>query len=155
VPATRLQLLPGDGRVGAALVNDPRIAGVAFTGGTETARSIARDLAARPGPIRAVHRGDRRHQCDDRRQFRIARTGGGDVLTSAFGSAGQRCSSLRLLCLQEDVADRMLTMLRGAAEMLVIGDPLDPATDIGPVIDQEALAALEDYAAAMGPPLFH
>jgi RHH-type proline utilization regulon transcriptional repressor/proline dehydrogenase/delta 1-pyrroline-5-carboxylate dehydrogenase len=154
VPEDALHLLPGDGRVGAALVNDPRIAGVAFTGGTETARSIARDLAARPGPILPF----------------IAETGGvnamivdssalpeqvvGDVLTSAFGSAGQRCSSLRLLCLQEDVADRMLTMLRGAAEMLVIGDPLDPATDIGPVIDAEALAALEDYAAAMGPPVF-
>src|SRR4029077_6719142 len=126
-----------------------RIAGVAFTGGTETARSIARDLAARPGPIIPL----------------IAETGGinamivdssalpeqvvADVLTSAFGSAGQRCSSLRLLCLQDDIADRVLTRLRGAAETRSIGDPLDPATDIGPVIDHEALVALTDYASAV------
>ncbi len=149
-----LALLPGDGTTGAALVTDPRIAGVAFTGGTETARGIASSLASRPGPLIPF----------------IAETGGinamivdssalpeqvvADVLSSAFGSAGQRCSSLRLLCLQEDVADRILTMLRGAAEDLVIGDPLDPATDIGPVIDQDALSALTDYANAMGPPLF-
>jgi len=154
VPRDVLALLPGDGAVGAAIVTDPRIAGVAFTGGTDTARSIALNLASRPGPLIPF----------------IAETGGinamivdssalpeqvvADVLTSAFGSAGQRCSSLRLLCLQEDVADRILTMLNGAAETLNIGDPLDPATDIGPVIDQEALKALSDYANAMGPPLF-
>ncbi len=149
VPDNVLALLTGDGRTGAALIDDPRIAG-----GTDTARRIARDLAARPGPIVPF----------------IAETGGvntmivdssalaeqvvTDVLTSAFGSAGQRCSSLRLLCVQEDAADRILTMLRGAAEMLKIGDPLDPATDIGPIIDADAKAALEDYAAAMGLPLF-
>jgi RHH-type proline utilization regulon transcriptional repressor/proline dehydrogenase/delta 1-pyrroline-5-carboxylate dehydrogenase len=154
VPSDALVLLPGDGRTGAALIGDPRIAGVAFTGGTDTARVIALDLAARRGPIVPF----------------IAETGGinamivdssalpeqvvTDVLVSAFGSAGQRCSSLRLLCVQEDVADRILTMLRGAAETLVLGDPLDPATDIGPVIDADAQAALEDYANAMGPPLF-
>ena len=154
VPADALALLPGDGQVGAALVSDPRISGVAFTGGTDTAQSIARDLAARPGPIVRL----------------IAETGGinamivdssalpeqvvADVLSSAFGSAGQRCSSLRLLCLQEEIADRVLVMLRGAAETLTIGDPLDPATDIGPVIDTEALAALDAYADAMGAPLF-
>jgi delta 1-pyrroline-5-carboxylate dehydrogenase len=66
-----------------------------------------------------------------------------DVLTSAFGSAGQRCSALRLLCLQDDIADRVLRMLQGAAETLLIGDPLDPATDVGPVIDEDARAALE------------
>jgi RHH-type proline utilization regulon transcriptional repressor/proline dehydrogenase/delta 1-pyrroline-5-carboxylate dehydrogenase len=154
VPPDVLALLPGDGPTGAAIVNDPRIAGVAFTGGTDTARNIALGLAARPGPIIPF----------------IAETGGinamivdssalpeqvvTDVLSSAFGSAGQRCSSLRLLCIQEDVADRVLTMLRGAAETMIIGDPLDPATDIGPVIDQEALTALQAYASAMGPPLF-
>ena len=154
VPPDALRLLPGGGETGAALVNDPRIAGVAFTGGTETARRIARDLAARPGPIIPF----------------IAETGGinamiadssalpeqvvADVLTSAFGSAGQRCSSLRLLCLQDDIAGNVLTMLSGAAEMLVIGDPIDPATDIGPVIDADALAALEAYAKDIGPPLF-
>jgi RHH-type proline utilization regulon transcriptional repressor/proline dehydrogenase/delta 1-pyrroline-5-carboxylate dehydrogenase len=136
------------------LIRDPRIAGVAFTGGTETAQGIARLLAARPGPIIPF----------------IAETGGvnamivdssalpeqvvGDVTTSAFGSAGQRCSALRLLCVQDDVADRMLTMLAGAAEALVIGDPLDPATDVGPVIDEEARDRLARYAAGMGTPLF-
>ncbi|MGA3003482.1 MAG: bifunctional proline dehydrogenase/L-glutamate gamma-semialdehyde dehydrogenase PutA [Acetobacteraceae bacterium] len=154
VPRNVLALLPGDGAIGAALATDPRIAGVAFTGGTETARRIALSLASRPGPLIPF----------------IAETGGinamivdssalpeqvvTDVLSSAFGSAGQRCSSLRLLCLQEDVADRILTMLRGAAELLVIGDPLDPATDIGPIIDQDALAVLTTYANTMRPPLF-
>jgi RHH-type proline utilization regulon transcriptional repressor/proline dehydrogenase/delta 1-pyrroline-5-carboxylate dehydrogenase len=154
VPRDVLALLPGDGAIGAALVTDPRIAGVAVTGGTDTARSIALSLASRTGPLIPF----------------IAETGGinamivdssalpeqvvADVLSSAFGSAGQRCSSLRLLCLQEDIADRILTMLRGAAETLTIGDPLDPATDVGPVIDQDALAALQTYAVAMGPTLF-
>jgi len=155
VPAHALALLPGDGpSVGQVLIRDRRIAGVAFTGGTDTAQSIARQLAERPGPIIPF----------------IAETGGinamivdssalpeqvvADVLTSAFGSAGQRCSALRLLCVQDDVADRMLTMLAGAAETLVIGDPLNPATDVGPVIDEEARDRLAGYAAGMGAPLF-
>jgi RHH-type proline utilization regulon transcriptional repressor/proline dehydrogenase/delta 1-pyrroline-5-carboxylate dehydrogenase len=154
VPRTALALLPGDGMVGQALVNDPHIAGIAFTGGTETAQAIARSLAARPGPIIPF----------------IAETGGinamivdssalaeqvvTDVLASAFGSAGQRCSALRLLCLQDDVADRMLHMLRGAAETLAIGDPLDPATDIGPVIDEDARSSLQRAVAQLGAPLF-
>ena len=154
VPRSALALLPGDGTVGQALVSDPRIAGVAFTGGTDTAQTIARSLAARPGPIIPF----------------IAETGGinamivdssalaeqvvTDVLTSAFGSAGQRCSALRLLCLQDDIADRVLRMLHGAAETLTIGDPLDPATDVGPVIDEDARATLERAAARFGTPLF-
>ena len=154
VPRDVLRLLPGDGRVGGAVVADPRIAGVAFTGGTETARLIARQLADRPGPLAPF----------------IAETGGinamlvdssalteqvvADVLSSAFGSAGQRCSSLRLLCLQDDIADRTLNMLAGAAAELVIGDPLDPSTDIGPVIDRDALDALHEAVRAMPPPLF-
>ena len=153
-PRTALALLPGDGTVGQMLVSDERIGGVAFTGGTETARVIARSLADRSGPIIPF----------------IAETGGinamivdssalaeqvvADVLTSAFGSAGQRCSALRLLCLQDDIADRVLHMLRGAAEALVIGDPLDPATDIGPVIDNDARTSLEHAAALLGTPLF-
>ena len=153
-PRTALALLPGDGSVGQMLVSDRRIAGVAFTGGTETARVIARSLADRSGPIIPF----------------IAETGGinamivdssalaeqvvADVLTSAFGSAGQRCSALRLLCLQDDIADRVLHMLHGAAEALVIGDPLDPATDIGPVIDNDARTSLEHAAAQLGTPLF-
>ncbi|MDE2582931.1 MAG: bifunctional proline dehydrogenase/L-glutamate gamma-semialdehyde dehydrogenase PutA [Rhodospirillales bacterium] len=155
VPDTALALLPGDGpTVGAALIGDPRVAGVAFTGGTDTARSIAAALAARPGAIVPL----------------IAETGGvnamivdssalpeqvaTDVLASAFGSAGQRCSALRLLCLQEEIADRMLAMLAGAAAMLAIGDPLDPGTDVGPVIDAAARTSLSSYAAKMGEPLF-
>jgi RHH-type proline utilization regulon transcriptional repressor/proline dehydrogenase/delta 1-pyrroline-5-carboxylate dehydrogenase len=154
VPRSALSLLPGDGTVGQALVSDPRIAGVAFTGGTDTAQTIARSLAARPGPIIPF----------------IAETGGinamivdssalaeqvvTDVLTSAFGSAGQRCSALRLLCLQDDIADPVLRMLHGAAETLTIGDPLDPATDVGPVIDEDARATLERAAARFGAPLF-
>lgn len=155
IPASALALLPGDGPgVGARLIGDSRIAGVAFTGGTDTARAIATALAARPGPIVPL----------------IAETGGinamlvdssalaeqvvTDVLASAFGSAGQRCSALRLLCLQEEIAGRVLTMLAGAAETLVIGDPIDPATDVGPVIDETARDGLAAYTANMGAPLF-
>ena len=154
VPDSALALLQGDGSVGQALVTDPRIAGVAFTGGTDTAASIARDLARRDGPLVPF----------------IAETGGinamivdssalpeqvvTDVVASAFGSAGQRCSALRMLCLQTDIADRVLRMMQGAAEALVIGDPLDPATDVGPVIDEAARAALEQAAAGFGKPLF-
>ena len=154
VPDTVLAALPGDGTVGQALVNDARIGGVAFTGGTDTARAIARALAARTGPIIPF----------------IAETGGvnamivdssalpeqvvTDVLASAFGSAGQRCSALRLLCLQADIADRVLGMLQGAADALVIGDPMDPGTDVGPVIDDAACRALEQAAARLGSPPF-
>src|SRR6185437_11633360 len=136
IPSEILHLLPGPGEtVGAALAGDPRIAGIAFTGSTETARAINRALARRPGPIAPL----------------IAETGGqnamivdssalaeqvvADVVTSAFDSAGQRCSALRLLYLQADIADRLLTMLTGAMAELAIGDPALLATDIGPVID--------------------
>ncbi len=154
VPDDALRLVCGDGAIGAALVADRRVAGVAFTGGTDTAQAIARSLAGRPGPLIPF----------------IAETGGinamvvdssalpeqvvADVLTSAFGSAGQRCSALRLLCLQDEVADRIIAMLRGAADTLVVGDPLDPATDVGPVIDAAARDGLARYAAGMGRPLF-
>ena len=154
VPSDILAIATGDGRVGQALVADPRIAGIAFTGGTETAQAIARALAARPGPIIPF----------------IAETGGinamivdssalaeqvvADILTSGFGSAGQRCSATRLLCVQEEIAPRLLEMLQGAAETLVIGDPLSPDTDIGPVIDDDAQAGLERAAAQSGTPLF-
>jgi RHH-type proline utilization regulon transcriptional repressor/proline dehydrogenase/delta 1-pyrroline-5-carboxylate dehydrogenase len=147
IPGDVLHLLPGSGEdVGAALVGDSRIAGVAFTGSTETARGIALALAQRPGPIVPL----------------IAETGGqnamivdssalaeqvvADVLTSAFDSAGQRCSALRLLYLQDDVADRILAMLAGAAAELRIGDPALLATDIGPLIDEEARQALDRHA---------
>jgi RHH-type transcriptional regulator, proline utilization regulon repressor / proline dehydrogenase / delta 1-pyrroline-5-carboxylate dehydrogenase len=152
VPVEVLQFLPGPGEtVGAALVADPRVAGVAFTGGTDTARQINAALAARPGPLATL----------------IAETGGinamivdssalpeqavQDVLTSAFRSAGQRCSALRLLCVQEDVAERTIGMLTGAMEELRLGDPGLLSTDIGPVIDDQACRMLESYVAAKLP----
>jgi len=154
VPADVLRLVLGGGELGAALVAHPKVAGVAFTGGTDTGRSIARALALRDGAMIPL----------------IAETGGinamlvdssalpeqvvADVLSGAFGSAGQRCSALRLLCVQDSAADRVLAMLRGAAETLAIGDPLDPATDIGPVIDPAARDGLARYCAGMGRPLF-
>jgi RHH-type proline utilization regulon transcriptional repressor/proline dehydrogenase/delta 1-pyrroline-5-carboxylate dehydrogenase len=147
VPATTLHLVPGDGEVGAALVADARVAGVAFTGSTAVARSINHVLADRDGPIVPF----------------IAETGGinpmivdatalpeqvtDDVITSAFRSAGQRCSALRLLCVQDDVAERILAMIEGAARELKLGDPRDPSTHVGPVIDQEARNRLEGWIA--------
>jgi RHH-type proline utilization regulon transcriptional repressor/proline dehydrogenase/delta 1-pyrroline-5-carboxylate dehydrogenase len=150
IPAAVLQLLPGDGAtVGAALTRDPRVAGVAFTGSTETARLINRSLAARDAPIATL----------------IAETGGQnalfadssalpeqivrDVLSSAFGSAGQRCSAARILIVQEDIADRVLHVLAGAMEQLVIGNPADLATDLGPVIDEDARKGLAAHCERM------
>ncbi len=150
VPGDVLQLLPGPGEtIGAALVSDARIDGAAFTGGTDTGIAINRALAARAGKLTPL----------------IAEMGGlnamivdssalpeqvvDDVLASAFDSAGQRCSALRLLFLQDDVADKILTMLVGAARTLTIGDPLDYATDIGPVIDEAARAELLAHKARM------
>jgi len=147
VPKAAAQLLPGDGKTGAALVAHPDVAGVAFTGSTEVAWAINRALAAKAGPIVPL----------------VAETGGinamivdatalpeqvtDDVIASAFRSAGQRCSALRLLCLQEEVAEPMLAMIAGAAAELLLGDPAEPATDIGPVIDAEARAGLDAYLA--------
>jgi RHH-type proline utilization regulon transcriptional repressor/proline dehydrogenase/delta 1-pyrroline-5-carboxylate dehydrogenase len=149
VPTSALHLVGGDGRIGAVLVAHADIAGVVFTGSTEVARTINRALAAKDGPIVPL----------------IAETGGinamivdatalpeqvaDDVVTSAFRSAGQRCSALRLLFLQDDVADRMIEMIAGAARELVIGDPADPATHIGPVIDAEAKQRLDAHIARM------
>jgi len=149
IPVGSLQLVPGDGKVGEALVADRRIAGVVFTGSTEVGRAINRGLAAKDGPIVPL----------------VAETGGinamivdatalpeqvtDDVVTSAFRSAGQRCSALRLLCVQGDVADRVLAMVAGAARELTLGDPRNPATDIGPVIDAEAKDKLNRWIAAM------
>ena len=147
IPPEALQLLPGAGEVGQLITADPRLAGVAFTGSTETAQIINRTLAGRDGPIATL----------------IAETGGQnamivdssalpeqvvrDVLASAFQSAGQRCSALRMLYLQDDVADEMLEMIRGGFEALHVGDPALLATDVGPVIDPDAQAALERHVA--------
>jgi RHH-type proline utilization regulon transcriptional repressor/proline dehydrogenase/delta 1-pyrroline-5-carboxylate dehydrogenase len=149
LPRDVLKLALGDGEIGAALVADPRIAGVAFTGSTEVARIINRTLAAKDGPIVPL----------------IAETGGlnglfvdttalkeqvvDDVIASAFNSAGQRCSSLRILFLPRDTADEVLEALLGAMDTLIIGDPANPATDIGPIIDADAKAVLEAHLARM------
>ena len=150
VPVDVLQYLPGDGAtVGAALTRDPRVAGVAFTGSTETAWAINRALAARNAPIAAL----------------IAETGGQnamiadssalpeqivkDVIASAFQSAGQRCSAARVLFVQEDIADKVCAMLTGAMAELKVGDPGQLSTDVGPVIDADALKILVDHAARM------
>jgi RHH-type proline utilization regulon transcriptional repressor/proline dehydrogenase/delta 1-pyrroline-5-carboxylate dehydrogenase len=151
VPGDVLHLVPGDGpEIGGALVGDRHIAGVAFTGGTDTARQINLRLAARHGPIPPF----------------IAETGGlnamiadstalpeqlvRDAVTSAFDSAGQRCSALRVLFLQSDIASKALKLLAGAMAELKIGDPMKLDTDIGPVIDGTALGVLEAHAKKMG-----
>ncbi|MXO91694.1 bifunctional proline dehydrogenase/L-glutamate gamma-semialdehyde dehydrogenase PutA [Pontixanthobacter aquaemixtae] len=147
IPEKVLQLLPGAGDVGEFITSDPRLAGVAFTGSTDTARAINRSLAAREGPIATF----------------IAETGGQnamivdssalpeqvtrDVVASAFQSAGQRCSALRMLYLQDDIYDETLAMIQGAFEALEIGDPVQLKVDVGPVIDPDAKAALERHIA--------
>jgi RHH-type proline utilization regulon transcriptional repressor/proline dehydrogenase/delta 1-pyrroline-5-carboxylate dehydrogenase len=150
VPGDVLHLLPGDGpRIGNALFHDPRLAGVAFTGSTDAANAINRALANRNGPIATL----------------IAETGGQnamivdstalpeqvcrDVLSSAFDSAGQRCSACRVLFVQEDVAPKMLDLILGGMDELKIGDPMRLDTDIGPVIDEDARLNLEAHAAKM------
>jgi RHH-type proline utilization regulon transcriptional repressor/proline dehydrogenase/delta 1-pyrroline-5-carboxylate dehydrogenase len=150
VPADVLHLISGKGEtVGAALTSHPELDGVAFTGGTETAWAINRALAARRGPIVPF----------------IAETGGlngmfvdttaqreqviDDVIVSAFGSAGQRCSALRILFLPKDTADGIIEGLVGAMDALVVGDPADPKTDVGPVIDEEARAHLQAHLARL------
>ena len=149
VPAAALQLLPGRGEtVGAALVADPRVRGVMFTGSTEVAQLINRTLAKRGGdvPLIAETGGQNAMIVDS---TALAEQVVNDVITSSFDSAGQRCSALRVLCLQEDIAEDVLAMLRGALDELGLGDPADVRTDIGPVIDADARAGLERHVAAM------
>ena len=145
IPRDIVMLAPGAGETGAALTAHPLLGGVAFTGSTDTARIINRALANRDGAILPL----------------IAETGGQnamivdssalpeqvtrDVVASSFQSAGQRCSALRVLFVQDDVADTMLAMIAGAMEALTIGDPRDLATDVGPVIDEDARASLEKH----------
>ncbi|WP_313801682.1 trifunctional transcriptional regulator/proline dehydrogenase/L-glutamate gamma-semialdehyde dehydrogenase [Sphingobium sp.] len=141
IPHDALQLLPGDGLIGAALVAAPEIAGVMFTGSTEVARLIQRQLSnrllpdGRPIPLIAETGGQNAMIVDS---SALAEQVVADVIASAFDSAGQRCSALRILCLQEDVADRMLTMLKGALQELSIGRTDALRVDIGPVISAEA-----------------
>lgn len=146
IPKNVLQLLIGRGSVvGAKMVADPRASGVMFTGSTETAQIIQQSLAAKTGPLTPF----------------IAETGGQnvmvvdssalpeqvvfDIIQSAFNSAGQRCSAARVLCVQEDIADNVIHMLKGAMAELVVGDPAFLATDVGPVIDKDALQMLLDH----------
>jgi RHH-type proline utilization regulon transcriptional repressor/proline dehydrogenase/delta 1-pyrroline-5-carboxylate dehydrogenase len=148
LPPEVLQFVPGDGAtVGAALSRDPRLAGIVFTGSTDTARHIERSMAARPGSIGTL----------------IAETGGQNVMLadssalaeqlvldavhSGFNSAGQRCSALRILLVQEEIMPRVKELLAGCMDELVIGDPARLSTDVGPVIDDDALAMLEKHAA--------
>ncbi|MEO6263982.1 MAG: bifunctional proline dehydrogenase/L-glutamate gamma-semialdehyde dehydrogenase PutA, partial [Luteimonas sp.] len=150
VPEAVLQFVPGDGAsIGAALTRDPRVAGVAFTGSTDTARAINRALAARDAAIGVL----------------IAETGGQnaligdssalpeqlvkDALSSAFTSAGQRCSAARVLFVQHDIADKVVSMLAGAMAELKVGDPGLLSTDVGPVIDNDALCLLDEHAGRM------
>ena len=150
VPGEVLHILPGDGaRIGGRLLEDLRVSGVAFTGSNDTAAIINRTLAARGGPILPF----------------IAETGGmnamivdssalpeqavRDVVASAFDSAGQRCSAARVLFVQDDIADKVTTMLAGAMRELKVGDPMDYRTDVGPVIDEEAKGALVAHKSRM------
>jgi RHH-type proline utilization regulon transcriptional repressor/proline dehydrogenase/delta 1-pyrroline-5-carboxylate dehydrogenase len=152
LPAGALQLLPGDGALGAALVADPRADGVLFTGSTDVARLIQKALAGRlgrdgkPVPLVAETGGQNAMVVDS---SALAEQVVADALASAFDSAGQRCSALRVLCLQEDVADRIQTMLEGAMAELAVGDPERLATDVGPVISGEAKAEIDAHVAGM------
>ena len=149
VPRAALQLLPGPGEtVGATLAADPRIAGVVFTGSTAVARQLNRALAERTDdPVLIAETGGQNAMIVDSTALLEQVTI--DALASAFDSAGQRCSALRLLCVQDDVAGPLLAMLEGALAELVVGDPRRLATDIGPVIDAEARAAIGDHIQRM------
>ena len=153
VPRGALQLLPGRGEtVGAALVGDTGIHGVLFTGSTEVARLLQATLARRLTasgqvlPLIAETGGQNAMIVDS---SALAEQAAADIVASAFDSAGQRCSALRLLCVQDDVADRLVEMLQGAVQQLQVGDPRQLATDIGPVIDADAQAATLRHVAAL------
>jgi len=146
IPKDIVQLAPGSGRVvGGALTEHPLLAGVVFTGSTETARTINRTLAERDGPIIpfVAETGGQNAMIVDSSALpeQVTR----DVISSAFQSSGQRCSALRVLFVQEDVADAMIRMIAGAMEALKVGDPAELATDVGPVIDQAAKKLLDDH----------
>ena len=152
VPRTALQLLPGEGeRVGARLVADSRVRGVVFTGSTEAARAIARALAARGSevPLIAETGGQNAMIVDSTALPEQVVT---DVLRSAFDSAGQRCSALRVLCLQQEIAAPVLAMLEGAMRELRVGDPSDIATDVGPMIDERARERIRQHLRTQRPP---
>jgi RHH-type proline utilization regulon transcriptional repressor/proline dehydrogenase/delta 1-pyrroline-5-carboxylate dehydrogenase len=152
VPRDTLALVPGDGARGAALVAHPSIDGVMFTGSTDTARAIARVLAARtpahgsPIPFVAETGGQNAMIVDS---SALPEQVVADALASAFDSAGQRCSALRILCLQDDIAPRVVASLKGAMDELAIGDPSDLSTDIGPMITEAAAAMIDTHLSRM------
>ncbi|MBN7805476.1 trifunctional transcriptional regulator/proline dehydrogenase/L-glutamate gamma-semialdehyde dehydrogenase [Agrobacterium rosae] len=152
VPADAVQLLPGDGKTGAQLVGASQTAGVMFTGSTEVARLIQKQLAARvssdgqPIPLIAETGGQNAMIVDS---SALAEQVVADVIASAFDSAGQRCSALRVLCLQDDVAERTLTMLKGALHELRIGRTDQLSVDVGPVITLEAKENIEKHIESM------
>jgi RHH-type proline utilization regulon transcriptional repressor/proline dehydrogenase/delta 1-pyrroline-5-carboxylate dehydrogenase len=150
VPEDIIQLLPGDGpSVGGPLTADPRIAGVCFTGSTEVARMIERQLAetAAPDAMLIAETGGLNAMIVD--STALPEQAVRDVVASAFQSAGQRCSALRMLYVQKDVEKRTLAMLEGAMQALTVGDPWQVSTDVGPVIDDEALAGISAYGREM------
>ncbi|PBB69174.1 bifunctional proline dehydrogenase/L-glutamate gamma-semialdehyde dehydrogenase [Mesorhizobium sp. WSM4312] len=151
VPEDIIQLLPGDGpSVGAPLTADPRIAGVCFTGSTDVAKLIEKQLAetAAPDAMLIAETGGLNAMIVD--STALPEQAVRDILASAFQSAGQRCSALRVLYVQKDVEKKMLEMLKGAMEALNIGDPWRISTDVGPVIDDEAQASIRDYCVKKG-----
>jgi RHH-type proline utilization regulon transcriptional repressor/proline dehydrogenase/delta 1-pyrroline-5-carboxylate dehydrogenase len=148
VPKAALQFLPGPGEtLGAALVADPRVNGIMFTGSVEVARAIHRTIAARGNVPLVAETGGQNAMLVDSSALPEQVTA--DVIASAFDSAGQRCSALRVLLLQREVADRHIEMLAGAMRELVVGDPLRLSTDVGPIIDAGAKARLEAYIARL------
>jgi RHH-type proline utilization regulon transcriptional repressor/proline dehydrogenase/delta 1-pyrroline-5-carboxylate dehydrogenase len=150
VPEDVIQLLPGDGpSVGAPLTANPGIAGVCFTGSTDVAKAIERQLAktASPDAMLIAETGGLNAMIVD--STALPEQAVRDILASAFQSAGQRCSALRILYVQKDVEKKVLEMLKGALDALVVGDPWSISTDVGPVIDEEAQKAIGDYCADM------
>ena len=150
VPLAVLHFLPGDGaRVGNIILKHSALCGVAFTGSTETALIINRTLAMRTGaiPVFIAETGGLNAMIVD--SSALPEQAVRDVVISAFDSAGQRCSAARILFVQDDIADRVIEMLRGAMQELQMGDPLNFATDIGPVIDEDAKRILLDHKAQM------
>jgi len=148
VPKTAVQLLPGEGAtVGAALTSDPRIDGVVFTGSTETAHLIRRSMADNlaPGAPLIAETGGLNAMIVD--STALPEQAVRDIVASAFQSAGQRCSALRCLYVQQDIAPRLIDMIKGAMDELTVGDPWHLSTDVGPVIDAEAKATIDAHIA--------
>jgi len=150
VPGDVLHLLPGRGsKIGRVVLADERLAGIAFTGSTETAITLNRALAARDGALPAIVAETGGMNCMIADSTALPEQVARDVLASAFDSAGQRCSALRVLFVQDDVADKMIEMILGAMDELCVGDPFKLSTDIGPVIDEAARNGLQEHADRM------